>query len=428
MKSPLLKHLNALWQDLQNAEIWWEIVALAACLAAAWFIAGVLRKKFAAVANGWSLGGEFGAGGLDRLTFPLTALLLVSIVRSVMEPFQPVNLLSLALPLLTAFALVRGTVYMLRYTFRREALVAWERWIALGVWLVVALYFTGFLGDLTAALERVHFPVAKQKISIYAVMQAVFWVALTMLVALWAAAALERRLMKSTSIEPNLGLALGRFFKAMLLLLAVLASLGIAGIDLTVLSVFGGALGVGLGFGLQKIASNYISGYIILLDRSIRIGDMIQVDKHTGRVTQINTRYSVLQALDGTEAIVPNETLVSQPVQNLSFTSKQVRHAVQVQVAYDTDLEKVKALLINVALSNERVQKTPAPMVFLTAFADSGINLELGFWIIDPESGVLNVRSELNFAIWEAFKREKVSIPFPQREIRMLNVPQTGNI
>jgi small-conductance mechanosensitive channel len=301
MKSPLVKHLNALWLDLQNAAIWWEIAVLVGCLSLAWWLASALRRKFVRAAAALSIGGAFSSGGLDRLTFPLTALALVAVARAALEPFIPVNLLSLALPLLTAFAIIRGAVYMLRYTFRNTALAAWERWIALTAWAMVALHYTGFLDDLAAGLARVSLPVGGKKLTMLAMLQAGFWVAVTLLVALWLAAAIERRLTESESLEKNVGLAMGRFFRALLVLLAVLASLGIAGIDLTVLSVFGGALGVGLGFGLQKVASNYISGYIILLDRSIRIGDLVSVDKHTGQVTQINTRYSVLKALDGTE-------------------------------------------------------------------------------------------------------------------------------
>jgi len=187
-----------------------------------------------------------------------------------------------------------------------------------------------------------------------------------------------------------------------------------------VLSVFGGALGVGLGLGLQRIASNYFAGFIILLDRSIRIGDMISVDKYSGAVTQINTRFTVLKSLDGTEAIVPNEMLVNSPVANLSFTTRENRLSVQLVVAYDSDLEMVKGLLLGAAAEHPRVLAEPAPAVLLRQFGADGLELEMGFWISDPEQGSLNMRSDLNFAIWRAFQAAGIGIPYPQREVRLL--------
>jgi small-conductance mechanosensitive channel len=192
------------------------------------------------------------------------------------------------------------------------------------------------------------------------------------------------------------------------------------GINLTTLSVFGGALGVGLGFGLQKIASNYVSGFIILLDHSIRLGNIISVGDDRGQVTRITTRFTVLRSLTGIEAIVPNEQLISSVVRNESYTDRQVRVALPVQVGYDSDLELAMRLLAESADAQPRVMKTPAADVFVKEFADSGINLELGFWIADPENGFGKLRSDINLAIWHAFKQNGIQIPYPQREIRIL--------
>jgi small-conductance mechanosensitive channel len=192
------------------------------------------------------------------------------------------------------------------------------------------------------------------------------------------------------------------------------------GIDLTVLSVFGGALGVGLGLGLQKIASNYISGFVILLDRSLTIGDMITVDKYSGKVTQINTRYTVLQGLDGVESIVPNEMLVSGAVQNSSLSNKMLWISTNVSVAYDTDLDFALALLEKAAASVERVSKTQPPSAQLLSFGADGLDLRVGFWISDPENGRGGVTSDVNRAIWRALKDNRISVPFPQREMRIV--------
>jgi small-conductance mechanosensitive channel len=214
---------------------------------------------------------------------------------------------------------------------------------------------------------------------------------------------------------------LGRLAKAILSVLALLFSLSMVGIDITALSVFGGALGVGLGLGLQKIASNYVSGFIILLDRSIRIGNVIAVDATTsGVVTQITTRYTVARSLSGTEVIIPNEYLVANIVKNQSFTDTRVRIAIPVQVAYGTDLELAMRLIEDAACGQNRVLADPPPKALLTLFADSGINLELGLWIADPQEGTGLVRSEINLAIWRTFRQNGIDIPFPQREVRLI--------
>ena len=199
----------------------------------------------------------------------------------------------------------------------------------------------------------------------------------------------------------------------------MLCSLSLVGIDVTALSVFSGALAVGLGFGLQKIASNYVSGFIILLDRSIRLGNLIAVDAATsGTVTQITTRYTVLRTLAGTDVIIPNEYLVSNIIRNQSFTDTRIKDGLSIQVAYDTDLEKAMQLMVEAARQHPRVLADPAPGAGLSAFAENGINLDLGFWLADPEAGTGGVRSDINLAIWKAFRENQIEIPYPQREVR----------
>jgi len=243
----------------------------------------------------------------------------------------------------------------------------------------------------------------------------------TVLGALWLAGIAETRLMAADKLDSNLRVVLARVMKALLTLVAVLVSLSLVGIDITTLSVFGGALGVGLGFGLQKIASNYVSGFIILLDRSIRLGSVLSIDANTsGVVTQITTRYTVLRGLAGTEYLIPNEQFVANVVQNQSFTDTRVFLKTAVQVGYTSDVERAMAILEEIARSQPRVLEDSPPRAYLTGFADSGINLEVGFWIADPESGTGALRSDINLAIWKRFKAEGIEIPFPQREVRIL--------
>lgn len=240
------------------------------------------------------------------------------------------------------------------------------------------------------------------------------------LIALWLSNTFEARLNRAPNMDSSLRMVFVRLSRAFMALIAVLIALPLVGIDLTTLSVFGGALGVGLGFGLQKIASNYVSGFILLLDHSIRIGDMISVGSDRGQVTRITTRFTVLRTLTGAEILMPNELLISSVVRNDSYTDRQVRVAIPVQVSYDSDLELTIRLLNDAARTHPRVLAEPAPRVLLIEFAESGINLELGCWITDPENGLGALRSDINLTIWQRFKEHHINIPFPQREIRIL--------
>lgn len=414
-----LKLLGDLWSDLRDPDFIWQVAALVLCLGAALL-----------VARWWRLRGEEGAAGRlraagSRLAFPLTALVLVAAAQLALRPVIHVNLLRLAISLLWSLALVRGVIYVLRQAFPTAAwLAAWERILALIIWGCLALYITDVAPYVIDALEQVAIQVGRQRIDLWMVLHGLTTVFVVMVLALWAASLLEARLMGLVGLDSSVRIVALRVAKATLALVAILLSLSLVGIDMTALSVFTGALGVGLGFGLQKIASNYIAGFIILLDRSIRIGNLIQVDANTsGAVTQITTRYTVLRHGSGMEFIVPNEALVSNIVQNQSYSDTRVRVATTVGVAYETDLEAAMGIMVAVAAAHPRVLAEPAPLVLLAQFGDSAINLELGFWIADPEKGIGNVRSDINLALWRAFKEKGIQIPFPQREIRMLNGP-----
>jgi small-conductance mechanosensitive channel len=269
-----------------------------------------------------------------------------------------------------------------------------------------------------AALEAVSFSAGKQKLTLWHLLQGIAALLVTVFVALWLAGVIERRLDAAT-MDGNLRVVLARMSKALLILLAILIGLPMVGIDLTTLSVFGGALGVGLGLGLQRIASNYVSGFIILLDNSIRLGNVIAVGNDRGEVTRITTRYTVLKDVTGVEAIVPNELLVGNVVRNESYSNPRVRLTLPVQISYQSDLEKAMALIVVAAAAQPRVLADPAPTALLAGFADSGINLEVAFWVADPEKGASLLRSDINLAIWHAFREAGVEIPYPQREVRV---------
>jgi small-conductance mechanosensitive channel len=412
--------LASLWRgvlaDLSEPDLVWQLLALAACLLLAKMGERVLRGRQVGAGRAW----ELGHGGLKRIAFPLFALVLVLLARPLAQQWIHVGLFALALPLLSSLAVIRVVFYVLRLSFVDATWLAqFERVFALLVWAIVALHITGLLPDVIGVLESVSFNAGKQKLSLWHLLQGLTAVLATVLVALWLSSAVEARLNAAVGLDSNLRAVFARLSRALLILLAVLIGLPMVGIDLTTLSVFGGALGVGLGFGLQKIASNYVSGFIILLDNSIRIGNIITVGNDRGEVTRITTRYTVLKNLAGVEALVPNELLVGSVVQNESYSDRQVRIGLPVQVSYDSDLERAMAIMIVAAKAQPRVLVEPAPAVLLKEFAESGINLELGFWVGDPEQGVGGLRSDINIAFWRDFKQAGIVIPFPQREVRI---------
>ena len=403
--------------DLHEPDLIWQLAILAGCLLLALLGESLLRRRQA----GEGRVAELGRGGLKRISFPVLALILVLLARWVAEGSIRVGLFSLAVPLLASLAVIRAVFYILRVSLVGATwLVPFERVFALLVWGVVALHIVGLLPEVIAVIESVTFNAGKQKLNLWHVLQGLVAVLATVLAALWLSSAIEARLNKAVGLDNNLRMVFARLTKALLILLAVLIVLPQVGIDLTTLSIFGGALGVGLGFGLQKIASNYVSGFIILLDNSIRIGNTISVGADRGEVTRITTRYTVLRSLGGVEALVPNELLVGSVVQNESYSDPQVRIALPVQVAYDSDLERAMTIMATAAAAQERVLAEPAPAILLREFADSGINLELAFWIADPQNGTGQLRSDINLAIWREFKQAGIQIPFPQREIRIL--------
>jgi small-conductance mechanosensitive channel len=413
--------LASLWRgvlaDLRQPDLVWQLLVLAGCLLLAKLGERLVRARHVAAGRAW----ELGHGGLKRIAFPLLALVLVLLARPVAQQWVHVSLLSLALPLLSSLAVIRVVFYVLRVSFIGATwLGQFERIFAGLVWGIVALHITGLLPEAIEVLESVKFSAGKQKLTLWNVLQGVVAVLATLLVALWLSSMIEARLNAAAGLDNNLRAVFVRLSKALLILLAVLIGLPMVGIDLTTLSVFGGALGVGLGFGLQKIASNYVSGFIILLDDSIRIGNVIAVGNDRGEVTRITTRYTVLKNLDGVEALVPNELLVGSVVQNQSYSSPRVRIALPVQVGYESDLERAMAIMVAAARAQPRVLADPEPAILLREFADSGINLELGFWVEDQEKGVGGLRSDINLAIWREFKQAGIAIPFPQREIRIL--------
>lgn len=420
--------MNLVWQelyaDLSTAMAVWQIAVIVVSMLLAWSINGLLRAYVMRHApENWKIG----IGGINRVLFPLSTLVFVFTGKLVLGHWQHTSVLRLAVTLLIAMAVIRLTVYALRYIFAPSGWVrTMESAISSTVWLILALYLSGLLPELLQALDEISFKIGKHPITLLLVIQALLTILITLFIALWASRMLENKLMRAEQINMNLRVVLGKLIRIMLTFIAVLVALSAVGLDITLLSVFGGALGVGLGFGLQKIASNYVSGFIILLDESVHMGDVITVDTHYGVVSDLRSRYMVLRKLDGTEVVIPNETLITSAVINHSFSDRKARVQMPVQVSYDSPLEHAMELMYNVVMHHPRVLADPAPAVLVKGFGENGIDLNLTVWIPDPEEGSASLQSSIYLEIWREFQKHSISIPFPQREIRILGSTDNG--
>jgi small-conductance mechanosensitive channel len=403
--------------SLRTPDGWIELATIVLCFAIAWAI----DRRFYVTSERESRVAQLGAGSFNRLIFPLTALGLLFVARAILRHWLVPAFFPVALPLVVALALIRLLIYALRTLVGGHAAAASERTLSFAIWAALLLYYVGVLPEVSAALDDARIPFGKSELSLLDLGGDALVIVVVIVLSLWVASLIEKRLLRAANLDGNLRAVLAKVFRALLILVGVLVALSFVGVNLTVLSVFGGALGVGIGLGLQKIASNYIAGFTILLDRSIRLGDMITVDRRTGTVSVVTSRYVLVRGLDGIDAIVPNETLVTTTVLNHSYTSKDVRVSIPVQISYDSDLELAMRVMADLAAAEPRVlQGALAPVVNLLRFASDGIDLELAVWINDPENGQANLTSTLNVAIWKAFGDKGIHIPQPQREVRIV--------
>ena len=374
----------------------------------------------------------FGARLYDGVFFPLAALLAGVIARWGLKDLLPVGLLRLAVPILTSLVVIRLSVQVLRTAFPASLLVRrLERTVSWMVWGGLVLWLTGALPFVMEEMEGVQWRIGGGTVTLLMMLQGAVSAGAVMLLVLWLSATIESQLLRGavgTSISARKIAA--NATRAMLLVVGLMIALTAVGIPMSALSVLGGAIGVGIGFGLQKLAANYVSGFVILAERSLRIGDLVRVDNFEGHITDIKTRYTVIRALSGRESIVPNEMLITQRVENLSLADRNVLISTVVQVAYGTDLDALMPELVAVAQRVPRVLTDPGPGVQLSNFASDGLELTLLFWISDPENGQGNVRSAVNLAVLQALNARGIEIPYPQRVFHALPSPpvaQPGN-
>lgn len=367
--------------------------------------------------------GRLAARGSERIVFPLTVFVLVGFVKSIAAYYKTETaLLDVVIPLSLSLAVVRISIYVIRRSFAPSpAMRAWEGAISLLVWSVVALYLLGWLPAVQSALDGVAFRIGAARFSLLSVIKLGVVLAIFVTVANWASRRLETITSRSTQMSSGMRVGLVKFTKVVLYTVAVLISLDSVGIDLTTLAVFGGALGVGLGFGLQRIASNFISGFILLFDRSIKPGDVISIGERFGWVQELHARYIVVRDRDGVETLIPNENLITSEVINWSYSDRLVRMRVPVQISYTCDPEQAMQLMVEAGKENDRVMSDPEPQARIIEFGDNGILLELRIWFTDPEQGMGNLKSEINLAIWKKFKQASIIIPYPQRDVHIVS-------
>jgi small-conductance mechanosensitive channel len=425
---PLSNLLTDLLDDIREPGMVWQGAAIVLAILLGWALARFIRSTYLSGRSGAQGVAAIGVASFAHVLTPLLIVGSLWAAKLLLAYFHhSVHVLQVALPLFASLAVIRTAFYLLRRVFARHgavgsAILTFEKIFALVVWLAVALYITGMWPQVFHYLDHTTLPLGRHNVTLLAILQAAVSVVVLLMLALWAGAALEERLMGMQTVHSSLRVVMARMSRAVLVLVAVLVSLSLVGIDLTVLSVFGGALGVGLGLGLQRIASNYVSGFVILLERSLSIGDIIAVDKFSGKVTHINTRYTILQGFDGVETVLPNEMLISGPVQNQSLTNRRMRLGTQLTVAFGTDLGSLFPLFEQALLAVPRVLSDPPPHVLLRQFGADGFDLEVGFWIDDPENGRGGVLSDVNRAIWQVLKTAGVSLPQKTHDVRILDL------
>jgi small-conductance mechanosensitive channel len=355
--------------------------------------------------------------GLCDVLFPAFSLALLLFYLPVAARVGlPTALTDAAASLGFAWIVIRAVSSLVR----SQALA---RSVAMVVWLGAALHITGLLQPLITGLDAVGLTMGGTRISILTLVTGLGVMALFVAGAVILARVIERQISAMTGLSPSMRVLVGKLIHTVLVLFAVLIGLNAVGVDLTALTVLGGAIGLGLGFGLQKVISNFVSGIILLADRSIKPGDVIVVGETYGWVKHLSARYVSLITRDGKEHLVPNELLITERVENWSYSDNNVRVRIQLGISYGSDVRKALSLVMDAANECPRTLKSPRPNCLVTGFGDSSVELELRVWINDPVEGIGNVKSDILLRVWDKFHEHGIEIPFPQRDVHIKGGP-----
>jgi small-conductance mechanosensitive channel len=404
--------------QIQARSVSIELTILAGCILVAW---GVCRwfGRDQPKDSIW-----FGQRVVDGLLFPVLALLFTDLARRATQDFQPAVVLRIAVSVFVSLAVIRLFARVFSAVFPASAAARLiERTISWVAWIGAVLWIVGLLQPVLAELDEITLAFGRTRVSLRTILDGTLSAALVLAITLWISSAVEKRILSQAVQDLSMRKVASNAVRAFLLLIGMLLALSAVGVDLTALSVLGGAIGVGLGFGLQKLAANYVSGFVILLERSIRIGDNVRVDGFEGRITDIKTRYTLVRAGNGRESIVPNETLITSRVENLSIADRTSILTTNIVVAYDSSVEQVQSILCAAAVAQPRVISDPAPVAFLLNFTPDGLEFSLNFWIADPDKGRDNVRSAVNIAALEGLRAAGIVIAQPRRALRIDSLP-----
>lgn len=417
-----MKLLDHATERLQDPEQWLQVALFGVAVALAWFVARLVRRHLGRLSDTKPDSTAAVAVALTkRIVLPVTLGLLSLVGAGLLRTLGwPEAMLSAAGVLALALGGIRLFVEVLKRALRPgPLLIASEHIITWFVWIVVALYLLGWTGAVADALDSIAIPVGQTRFSLLDALRVVLTLIVFMVVAGYLGSLATRGIMSSSQISIGLRVGISKFVRLFLLLIAALLALNTVGVDLAALTVFGGALGIGLGFGLQRIAANFVSGFILVGDRSIRQGDVITIGDRFGVVKDLRARYIVVQDRDGVDTLIPNENVISSEVINWSYANRAIRLKLPVQISYNDNPRKALQLLLDAAEKHPRVQKKPPAASRVMSFGDNGIDLELRFWILDPEDGINNVRSDLYLEIWDLFEEHGITIPFPQRDLHL---------
>jgi small-conductance mechanosensitive channel len=413
--SPLFRFLDTLTAEATPAIWLWQAAVAVAAVGLAWCFAHFLLRRVQP-----SLRWKFGEGEFARVAFPVFAYLLLILGRAILVRHQPVALLDILAAILVAAIGLRLAVYILGHVLPRgEALRKLLRSLAWIAWIAVILHVTGLLPEVIRTLDAIGFTSGKsqQRYSLWLLIQGAAALAFTLAIALYIARVTEGRVMAEQAVDMSTRVVISKLLRIAAVFIAVLVALPLVGIDITALSIFGGALGVGLGFGLQKIAANYVSGFIVLLDRSLRLGDTIQIGDRKGEVKEIASRYTVIKGSDGIESIVPNEKLITEMVNHHTYSDPRVAVTLNVAVAYDADVDRACQLLEQVARGEPRVMPDPPPAGRVKSLGDFGVHLELSAWMGDLAQGESDLKSVLYRKILRTFRAEGIKVAYRRREM-----------
>ncbi len=406
------------WLDaLVRAESLQVMAAFVACIALAWWLVWLVRRAF----PGHELAVVLGKRLVDGVLFPVLLLGLTFAARALMTDDHPIALFAILVPVCVSLALIRFGVKVLQAAFGATPMVRLlERTLSWIAWLAVVLWVTGVLPLVLDELDQIRWKVGGSMLSVRTLLEGALTAVVVLIITLWVSAALESRLLKSaTGSDLSLRKVISNTVRAVLMFVGLLLALSSVGIDLTALSVLGGAVGVGIGFGLQKLAANYVSGFVILAERSMRIGDNVKVDGFEGRITDIKARYTVIRSPNGRESIVPNEMLITQRVENLSLSDSKIAQSTTVTVAYTAPVGEVMAWLLQACQEHPKVLAEPAPLVVLSTFGVNGLEFTVNYWFDDSDTGPLNLKSDIHLAILKTLQANGIEIPFPQRVVHM---------